>query len=263
MVVGSLWESAAFDMEHYTKNYVPQYKKNRKFLLESANTEIPSAETLTSWWQSLSEQWKYVLQMNLYLQRNEIFTRLIHQFLGSYVAIFKNKFPNVVFEEPDAKDLENMIQMKALLGAGAKLDTLEPIRLMKGLQLLELEGNQITDISPLSGLTSLEYLGIYMNKVQSHSPLQHLTKLKYLDFQPIDQNDLESITTLTSLRKIDFNIEGDLDVRFMTNLPNLTKISGCSDTVSEESLIILKEMHQKGVEIYWEDDLGVKLVLDV
>ena len=55
-----------------------------------------------------------------------------------------------------------------------------PLTRLTKLEVLWLQGNQITDVSPLKGLTNLTQLKLRENQINDISPLAGLTNLKEL-----------------------------------------------------------------------------------
>lgn len=268
MKEGSYWESAAFSFEgYYTPNYVPNYTRHKKLILDpAALEEVPSDDVLTNWWNNLSSKWKEVLQMNLYIQRRELGPNLIRNFLGMMISgRFKNVYGEPIFDEPDVQDLQNMVLMKAFFASGANLETLEPIKMLKGLQVVELEGNNIKDIDPLEGLKKLAYLNLYScDKIEKGlSVLASLKNLQFIYYDLNAQADFDVLFSLPKLRKVHFFANFKLNGERLNELEKLEELGGYSEGITEQTLPIVKELHEKGVKIRWEiGDEGTLLELD-
>lgn len=258
MKEGASWSSAAYSFEgYYAPDYTPNYVKHKKLLLDPAKIEKkPTDEALTQWWKALSEDWKGVLHRNLYLQQRELAPYLVRQFLGRMlIGGFKNIYGEISFEEPDLQDLRNMVLMKALFASGARLKTLEPIKMLKGLQVLELEGNDIKDIDPLSELKHLAYLNLYScSQITNLAGLEGLKELQTIYYDLKCQADFDVLFSLPKLKNIHFFATFELDGTGLVNLKSLKEIGGYSEGVSSKTLEIAKELHQKGVKIRWEID---------
>ncbi|MEW7289461.1 hypothetical protein [Aquimarina sp. 2304DJ70-9] len=257
IIEGSQWESAAFSFEgYYAKDHIPKYTKNRKLLIESLEIKAePLEQELTNWWNALSDTWKHILQINLHIQRHELFNSLVTRCLGMVTsAYFKNNYADVVFGSPTIHDLQEMTQMKALFASSVGLNTLEPIKMLKGLHLVELESNDFEDVTPLRELKNLQYLNLYscykMSRV--NVALSNLKELKYLYVDPKTQEDINVITDLDKLRELHFFAEFEMDAKAFVNLKNLQKISGYSEGVTDDSMPILKEMLGREIDIKWE-----------
>jgi len=69
---------------------------------------------------------------------------------------------------------------------------------LKGLQELDLGGNNLTDIKFLSGLTSLTSLNLSDNYITDASPLSGLTGLKFLDISKNAINNIDALNTLVN-----------------------------------------------------------------
>lgn len=257
MVEGSSWESAAFTFEgYYASNYEPSYVPQRKLILEPAELNpVPTIEELQQWWQGLSDAWKRILQVNLYIQQRQLFTSMAQQVVGMHtLAYFENNYKEAAFEVPDAQDLENIVKMKALFASAAELDTLEPIGMLKGLQLVELESNYFDNITPLGGLKDLQYLNLYScNEIAlGQETLGDLKALKYLYFDPQNQADIDAVVQLPHLRELHFMADFEVDATGFDKMPQLKKVSGYSYQLTQDSLSVLKALHQKELDIQWE-----------
>lgn len=251
------WSSAAFSFEgYYAPNYKPNYTKHQKFLLDPTDMiEMPSDEVLLLWWKGLSDNWKDVLQRNLYLQQRELAPYLVRHILGRMITGgFDNIYGTISFQEPDIQDLRNMILMKALFASGAQLKTLEPIKMLQGLKLLDLEANDIKDISPLSILKQLAYLNLYScDKIEGN--LTTLGSLKALQTIYYDQNsqaDIDVLFSLPKLKDINFFAPFELNGEGFIKLKQLKKLSGYSEGVTNKTLEVARELHNRGVKINWE-----------
>lgn len=66
---------------------------------------------------------------------------------------------------------------------------------LSALEILELDGNRISNISPLKSLDHLVRLDLSYNTIQDISPLKRLTALKYLNLEgnPVSNADIEDL----------------------------------------------------------------------
>lgn len=257
MVEGAAWESAAFTFEgSYASNYVPSYVPQRKLILEAAQlSNIPTKAALQQWWEGLSDAWRRILQVNLYLQQRQLSTSLVQQVLGMHtLSYFEKNYQEAAFEAPTTQDLEDMVKMKSLFALGAGLATLEPIGMLKGLQLVELENNYFDNIAPLGELKDLQYLNLYSchEIALGQETLGDLKALKYLYFDPKNQADIDDVVQLPHLRELHFMADFVVDATDFDKIPQLKKVSGYSHQLTQDSLSVLKALHQKGVDIQWD-----------
>ncbi|MCZ2355501.1 MAG: hypothetical protein LC115_02240 [Bacteroidia bacterium] len=181
VVVRSFWDSAAYDFELETReSYLSKYDSQDLQYKSKPQVKYSSKE-LTTWWQSLSEDWKRTLQINLFMQSNFLPIQVVLNLKGFYVnEKFETLFPDIQFKKPSLKELRNITQMKALFANGSALINLEPLLFLLNLKILDAETCRLTDISALSHLKQLEYLCVVDNDdLKDLSVIKTLESLKY------------------------------------------------------------------------------------
>ena len=80
------------------------------------------------------------------------------------------------------------------------IQSLAGLEYCTGLQVLELQGNQIVDLGPLAGLTQLQKLGLWGNQIVDLGPLAGLTQLQTLGLWGNQIVDLGPLAGLTQLQ---------------------------------------------------------------
>lgn len=249
VVEGCKWDSACYNFWNYTESYEEKNQSVRHCLNYSTEVSPPADEVLQTWWNGLNEAWKQVFLRNLHLQKKELPSILLGYSLGQSIDfIISTNLPN----EITAQDLRLISQLKYLNGS-AEINEISPLGMLKGLKILELENTYFTDIAVLSDLIHLEYLSIFgNNSIKDFSALQSLKKLQYLSYLPQNQQDLAHIRLLQNLRELTFGtLFFEFDYSVFEQFSKLKKISGFVQPLSENQLSVLKNLHQKGVEIEW------------
>ncbi|MCU0438054.1 MAG: hypothetical protein MUC49_09055 [Raineya sp.] len=253
------WESAAYNFLYYTKNFIETKKPVYHTLAYDSDIIPPTDDILENWWTGLSENWKKVIQANYYIQKNNIFPSIKHNFDGmitfnQFQHIYSKDLLGQLLETPlSLEDLRNISKMKMLYAGGFGLTDLTPIHILKGLKVLELEANPLQNVDVIGELLNLEKLTLII--YESNKPkqnLHNLTKMRDLSFDPSSQEELEAIIKMPNLRTFYTLLTFELDASIFDGLNNLKKIVGCSPSIKEGSQEILENLRKKGVEVHWD-----------
>lgn len=89
------------------------------------------------------------------------------------------------------------------------------------LQVLSVEGGEVSDLMPLSGLTKLTELSLLDNDVQDITPLSGLTNLRVLD---LGGNSINNLAPLSSLANLEVLLLDENEINDISALNNLTAL---------------------------------------
>ncbi|MFH1088448.1 MAG: leucine-rich repeat domain-containing protein, partial [Patescibacteria group bacterium] len=106
------------------------------------------------------------------------------------------------------------------------------------LQILEIDGTNVTDLSPLNNLTNLRRLMIANSPITNLTGIKNLTNLTFLNL--FGDNKLIDISTLRNLTKlIDLGLAGTniTDLSPMTSLKNLKTLTLFNTNWSAQVLV--------------------------
>ena len=130
-------------------------------------------ETLTEWWDALSDDWKDLLRTHV----------LCEDFI------------------PSDLELQKMMDLKDLNAENvAALQTLEPLRNFHWLERVNLIGQGIRDIKPLVDKPYLSELLLQNNPISDLSPLEYDTLLTVLNIENTQVSDLSPLEKMSHLR---------------------------------------------------------------
>ncbi len=248
VVEGCSWKSAAFNFYNYGENYTP--KKEAIYYCLNYSTDIipPTDEILQNWWNNLDNVWKHIFWENLEIQKYELPNYIVEHFeLPTMPKLLKD-----IKQEISLQDLRLISQLKYLnANFESGIKDISCLSILKGLKILELSNTYFTDISILKDLSNLESLNIYGNdNITDISVLKNLVKLQYLRFFPKKQEDLKDILFLKNLREIEMGtLSFEFDYAIFEQFPKLKKLSAYA--TSDAGIKILKNLHEKGVEVQW------------
>ena len=263
LIEGSFWESASYNFNNYTQNFEDAKSALYHCLQYSSDVEIPNDDMLKAYWNSLSNEWKKVLLLNLYLQKKHPYTNLKEKYQGMMtIGVFEDRNGKFLLEELFAKevtseDLQNIAKMKMLFASNCNLTELSALKMLKGLKLLELEANPLKSIEELQLLTDLEDLTIIIyNDRPSQLSIANLSKMRDLTFDPNNQSELNALLNMPKLRTFYGIMDFSPDFSVFENLKHLTKLVGYSTYLSDENMIILQKLRERGMSISWETENG-------
>jgi len=131
------------------------------------------------WWSELDPKWKNVFKDKNNLIENAEPTEEELQHIFQKVQVLKCNEMGLTSLEP----LRVLTGLQDLECVGNKLTSLEPLRTLTGLQTLKCGSNQLTSLEPLRALTGLQTLCCGWNQLTSLEPLHGLKNLKKLDCQ--------------------------------------------------------------------------------
>ena len=116
---------------------------------------------------------------------------------------------------------------KAIRLSNSNITDITPLKYLKGVTEVTMEGNQVTDITPLAELSELRKINLSYNPIREIKSLLELKKLKsltlYSNYKLQDASLLGKITTLESLSFSDLNCNTSF-IRKLTKLEWLSII---------------------------------------
>ncbi len=261
---GCKWDSTVFDFGMHTKNF-KDHRPSIKHCLRYNNSECTfDNNNLIKWWAELNSDWKGILNINLFLQQNYDYDKLHHEYGGMMtLGVFeqehgKEYMLKIMSEEPGIKNLRLISQMKLLYASNANLKTLDPLKMLPNLILLELEINPLNDIDALEKLTKLESLTLIStgDLNPSQSSISKLEKMRDLTYDPSNQVELDSIINMPRLRTFYTILDFEPNLKVLESLSELEKIVGSSPSLDEHATKMLQSLEKDGVSISWETENG-------
>lgn len=145
------------------------------------------------------------------------------------------------------------------------IETTSNLRELKNLQsdtikvfyLYAEETNKLKSLKGIEGLPLVENIVLNgLKKLESINSLSKCHILKILTFKNCRiPNDIDQLSTLKNLQKITLDDCKEINsLEFVTQLPNLKYLSFDGNTkITDGNLEFLKELNNKGVEIYFND----------
>jgi Leucine-rich repeat (LRR) protein len=124
--------------------------------------------------------------------------------------------------------LGRLIELRSLnlsTGDGGGIASIEPLKGLTALRVLDLSVTEVENLEPLKGLTSLQELQLYGTKVRSVEPLKGLTALQSLGLRSTKVKNIEPLEGLTALQELDLS---ETKVRSVQPLRGLTTLQWLS-----------------------------------
>ncbi len=176
-------------------------------------------EKRLEWWLDLEPQWKKAFSQAVFFQgkNGEIKsflptdTQLSYLFdletllvCGNGQFQHRNNRPDVNFKLTNLSGVENLTRLKRIeCDFNGLIDSLEPLRHLKNLEVLWADNNKITDLSPLMELLNLKGLCVWNNQITSLEPLTTMFQITDLTLGLSGQgNPLESLRGLEYLANL-------------------------------------------------------------
>jgi len=188
-----------------------------------------SAQTATdrAWWESLSPEWKRVMQKQHFKGKDITPTDEQLSEIGKmvFLDIEGNK------EIKDLKPAAALQILEIIKAKGSGLESLEGIEAIINIKEIDVSDNDnINSLVPLSNLYNLEEINCGNTMVKSLVPLRNLTKLKKLDLHLTTIVDLRILKDLKNLQELDISENVSLySLDGVNYMPELSVLD-CSDT---------------------------------
>ncbi len=166
---------------------------------------VYKTDTLLTWWNELSEDWKVIFNAQVSIQsksRREDLHRLIELETLQFKDIAVN----------DLSTLGVFIRLTNLDFSGTALSDISPIVNLKALKKLSATNSPIRDLGPLAQLSNLEELDISNTPIEELKALSNLQNLRILNcsgtqvssLSPLDNLSLESLDcSNTNVKKLE------------------------------------------------------------
>ena len=135
---------------------------------------------------------------------------------------FEANFVNI----RNLRGLEAATNLEVLRMDGNQISNLSPLAGLVKLRRIDLEENAISDLSPLAGVISLERLNISHNAVSNLSPLAELTNLRGVTFHHNVITDLSPLANLPKLEWIGMSDNPFVDLEPLAESTSLTNVHG-------------------------------------
>jgi len=168
-------------------------------------TVIYRTETLWAWWANMGRDWNNIFIKNLDLN----------------------------IDKPSSVHLHQMTDIQSLsIIQNAKIQNLEPLKIMTRIKSLSLNFTGVTDLSPVAGLITLEDLNFSDNPVKEINALQSLTNLVTLDLSNTRIRDIRPISMLKNLKTLNLSGTEVYTLKPVSELTNLEYIDFNNTAVS-------------------------------
>jgi len=105
-------------------------------------------------------------------------------------------------ENADIEPLAYFTELEVLYMEGNNISDLSPLADLQNLHYLYLYDNEISDLSPLAGLYNLEELSVWSNPIEDISPLSGLVNLVFLDLDNTLVSDVSPLFGLYNLETL-------------------------------------------------------------
>jgi Leucine-rich repeat (LRR) protein len=135
------------------------------------------------------------------------------------------------------ENLRNLINLTVINASNNRISDLSPISGLTTLQSLDASDNQISDLSPISGLTTLQSLDASYNQISDLSPISGLTALHNLEASHNQISDLSPISGLPALPSLDSSHNQISDLSPIAELTALLSLDSSHNQISDLSPI--------------------------
>jgi len=135
----------------------------------------------------------------------------------------------------DVSPLKELKSLTTLILDGTNVSDVSPLKDLKNLTTLYLSDTKVNDVSPLKDLKNLTALNLLGTQVSDVSPLKELKSLTTLDLSAAKVSDVSPLKELKSLTTLDLSATKVSDVSPLKDLKSLTTLNLFSTNVSDVS----------------------------
>lgn len=149
------------------------------------------------WWNNLEPQWQQTFSMVVLSHQREPTEEELGELLNLTTIRLAGPsapFPNCAFELTNLSGLQQLRKLTIVVVTHHKIESIEVIGLLQGLQSLFLLNNSIASLTGIENLLKLEQLYVQHNQIGSIKPVEKLLNLK--EFY-IHDNCITSLDGLT------------------------------------------------------------------
>jgi hypothetical protein len=194
-----------------------QFVFSQQFLQISYFVDNKENIKLRQWWKSLDSDWQWV-------------------FLGKFEFSSKN---------PNDKKLKYFTNIKKLSCDSNHLMTLEPLRILSKLEILEMPNILIKDVSPLKNLVNLKKLVLNSNSIENIKSLSGLKNLKILNLSLTEVKDLTPLKNLYNLEELYLDENTINSLKPLYNLKKLKILSIINTKINKKEIDDFKKINSK------------------
>lgn len=159
--------------------------------------EFDEKEALTSWWNSLSFEWRTIFKRKLNITDSVQLNDIKDMTSLNELDLSGNQYIQSL--EP----LAQLVNLRMLNLSNTAVEDLTPIRNMTELVELDLSGTKIFDLAPLKYSTRLARLNINKTEIRSIAVLEKMQALQNLEMQGAHVIDFTPLSFLTGLLNLD------------------------------------------------------------
>ncbi|MEM6265164.1 MAG: hypothetical protein AAGI38_21860 [Bacteroidota bacterium] len=153
---------------------------------------VCTSQELTTWWEGLSVSWKSVFK------EQPVTAASTPENLHKLLAIDKVVI-SPAMGVTDLSPLSKMVNLKEVELAGVRIRSLEPLKDLKKIRLLNISNTYVTDLRPIGQLIELVQVDVSKTGVQSLAPLGALLKLTSIRADSTLVTELDSLGKMSSL----------------------------------------------------------------
>ncbi len=191
------------------------------------NVLVAQAQTDRTWWNSLSPEWKKVIQKQQFKGKD------INPTDEQLAEVSKMVFLDIAGDKSvkSLKPVKELVLLEVIKCDGSGIESLEGVEGLINLRRIDCSDNDnISSLTPLTGLTNLEEIKCGNTMVKNIAPLRNMTSLLKLDLHYTTVVDLRILKDLKKLEYLDVSENVSLyaldGVEFMPELRELN----CSKT---------------------------------
>lgn len=222
---------------------------------------------LKTWWKSLSPKWREILAINALLEVKKIDYQYISQNYqndSKASEVYKGVFEKPSFEFPEDIDLL-LLQVRSLKFVWCpkeNLTSLQVLRPIENLEMLNISYNKISDLRPLRNLTRLQVLRCTDNQISSFKSLKYLEKLKELNCKQNKIDTLEGLQHLSTLEKLECDDKVCKNWSVIFDMQSKNKKIIINTLKNEEILPHFLGLWWKDLSVQWQKILAINIVLE-
>ncbi len=210
------------DQTQITEKMASEYMR-----LHPKTLVIYNSDDLRGWWMNMSEAWKNILKGELSISSS-----------------------------PSKAELQAIANQTELDIRGNKsISDLQPVSMLRNLQILQCDATPVQSLTPLSSLLELRTLTFSNTNVNSLEPLRNQNQLFEIDCSGTQVNSLEPISELPRLVKVDCSNTPASDIIALVKLPRIEVIFCESTPVTQPQVMAFLDNKPETIIIYHSDEL--------
>jgi hypothetical protein len=172
--------------------------------VNSEQEDFRDQKSVIAWWDNLNDDWKKEFRKIVKVDEKPTISQL-----------------KALFEIDELKISKGILQENCM-----NLESLSPVKRLKNLKTLAIEGTDIEELGPISNLKNLESLQISGTKIRNISAIRNLLKLKVFHALSSSVQDLSPLSQLKNLEEVYFsNNKLNVDLSPIAFLENIRRLA--------------------------------------